>query len=283
MTIRLICAIASFFLCLYSSSQERERVEACEKSCMQECADSMLWSKWKDFPFSSETAFMDARDLFDDSAEEIQTVCCGKLERFVEWLLDSSAGNISLYDCLREKLEEAFYSPRGVRPSDEIYLVCLDKFLYSNNLDEADRERYSYQRSKLMLNRPGTKAADLRLKGEQGWVSLAETVAAIGADSIYVVFYDPDCESCLETIKNIAADHSVAHGIQNGSVAVVAINIEPRNKYLPSMPKEWLSLIDKKRNIMKGKQYYIRTVPKVYLLSNNMTVIKRNIKSFSIQ
>lgn len=183
----------------------------------------------------------------------------------------------TVWHALRQRIEEELYSPRQNAYDEELYLPFVECFLASPLLDDDDRIRYRFQHECLLLNRRGTRANDIRLFKGKKKVWLSETVEESQADSVFILFFDPQCESCLQTISIMDADERLRENVKSGDWAVVAINAGRNSRYLPAMPREWLILNDKKGETRKAKNYFLRTMPKIYLVDKKMTVLSKNV------
>lgn len=106
-------------------------------------------------------------------------------------------------------------------------------------------------------NQPGTVAADITFAGEENGKPCPPTrLSDVDSEFTLLVFHDPDCEHCRQTLPQIKASATLQANAQR--LRVLYINIEaPENVnvrqhyYLPELPA--LYLLDRqKRVVVKG-------------------------------
>lgn len=159
---------------------------------------------------------------------------------------------------------------------EELYLDFLDYVLKSHMLPEEELIRPQYLYGLLNKNKVGTVASDFEYQMENG-----ENLRLKDLQGEYTLlfFYDPECEHCQESIKEINRS-SLYEFISNDEIQVLAVNINGDfpdwEKQRSLLPGKWLNAIDKSLTIRDEELYYIPFLPALYLLDSKKIVIFRN-------
>lgn len=159
--------------------------------------------------------------------------------------------------------------PDSPMRSEDIYILFL-KAGIANPASPEDKERAEYRLMLAMRNRPGSRAADLRISLREGSdISLHDAVAP---DTTLVIFYDPECSNCKAMIERLASpDYDVNHRI----LAVDAggnRDLWDATKW--SLPAGW-SVAFALEDVEEGK-YHLPALPSLYLLAPDATVILKD-------
>lgn len=157
--------------------------------------------------------------------------------------------------------------------NEEIFIAYIDGRLASISADDAVKQRLEYQKSIVMLNRPGTPASDFRMEDRNGReLMLSESVTSSDKPTL-LIFYDPDCEDCHIALWELS------HRKQFGGLNVVAVyaddDVERWLEDAISMPKQW-TVARAKDSIEEDGLYDIPATPTIYLIDKDMIVILKN-------
>lgn len=192
----------------------------------------------------------------------------------------------ALWTILRDNAEDMFHNPSSPHHNDEIYIPLLDTFLSSRHASESDSLRYIFQRERLMKNRVGSQAADLKLHVTNNKSSTMLSTLCARCDTTLLLFYDPACHLCATTIKQMSNDTILQSACLTGNTQVIAINIAPRrtlfsrlfkskNKHHHTLPPHWISAEDRHGQVMEKEIYSLPFTPQVYTIGADMTVIRK--------
>ena len=101
----------------------------------------------------------------------------------------------------------------------------------------------------------------------------------VKGNCLLLVFYDPECPSCHETLTEMTSDPFLAEAVAKGKVSVLAVytegNEEAWRKALPDMPEGWMVATD--RQMVKDHALYdLRAMPSLYLLDGKKKVILKD-------
>ena len=101
----------------------------------------------------------------------------------------------------------------------------------------------------------------------------------VKGNRLLLVFYDPECPSCHETLTEMTSDPFLAGAVAKGKVSVLAVytegNEEAWRKALPDMPEGWMVATD--RQMVKDHALYdLKAMPSLYLLDGKKKVILKD-------
>lgn len=162
-------------------------------------------------------------------------------------------------------------NPESELYNEDEFCNILRQALASDILGEADKMRAEYRLEIAAKNRPGTTASDFKFESRDG---KTESLHSLQTDKpILLLFYDPDCDHCMETIADLKK-----RGI-SGMADVVAIYAEEdRERWeetAEALPQEWTVgyALDP---IQDDETYVFLSSPTVYLLDRDKKVLLKD-------
>lgn len=162
----------------------------------------------------------------------------------------------------------AYISPIMAQPSVEPDSISIPS---NNPVDEAEILRASYLRMMEQKNSVGTQAADFRFVTRYGKEESLHNI--ISEKDMLLIFYDPDCDDCHAAIDSISKGNLV------DKFDIVAIDSEEdRDRWeetAPTLPENW-TVGFATDPIQEEETYYIMTMPTIYLLDKNKTVLLKD-------
>lgn len=189
--------------------------------------------------------------------------------------------NQAAYRLLLNFADRYLYEPESPMYDETLYLCVLDVVLKDAFLDPVLLSRYSYQHDEAMKNRPGQPAADFPLVDVASGERSTLMAAVNGNVETLVVFYDPECDHCIDVIKSLDRSSSVRSRIESGSLKVVAVYFEGEEAMLDDVkglvPAGWASVYTPGNPVEEDELYAIRRLPTLYLLSSDATVKAKDI------
>lgn len=163
--------------------------------------------------------------------------------------------------------ESPIYAPGML---DE-YLVGL---LAEAGTDDTVRARAEYLLENIRKNRPGDVISDLPVVCANGTVTslhcligergMAGNSTGARRPRSILLFYDPECEACEETIEKLSADNYDGH-------TIIAISVTDTVKSLPS---GWISTRVLNPDTLDDA-FYLPTLPAIYTVSPAAIIISR--------
>lgn len=243
----------------------------------------LLKHYWDDFNFS-DTALVNCRDLTEQGfvnyvallaeentshalAEESMAHFCTRM------LTDVHASKV-----MTEMVDAYLYNPNSPYYNESLYALFLRPLVESPALDEARKSRYRFKLELLGRNNPGTQATAFTYRFADGTQRGLQQTPVKG-NCLLLVFYDPECPSCHETLTEMTSDPFLAEAVAKGKVSVLAVytegNEEAWRKALPDMPEGWMVATD--RQMVKDHALYdLRAMPSLYLLDGKKKVILKD-------
>lgn len=194
--------------------------------------------------------------------------------RFLQKATVDTPSRLLLYDLVDKYLG----MPDSPVVDDSTYITFLDQWVKLPHVDRYELVEPCYRLAAAVKNRVGSQATDFTFAMPDGRESTL-TAAARKAPHMLVVFYDPDCDHCRETIARLRADSNLAQAVAAGRLKVLAVYVgndtELWHDDLTNMPANWTVAIDRS-SVVDGELYDIPEMPGIYLVDGAMKVELRN-------
>ena len=241
---------------------------------------------WKEFPFDDVSLINKTEvteQAFVDYIHVINFIPFKHARRSIKYLFVLAKKDKDMYAHFASLFEKYYYNADSPFRNEELYIPVLETILKSDMLTEAEYEKYEFQEAMIHKNRVGSKALDFVYTLESGdW----KRMHALKSNYLILYFSKPGCSDCV----------SVAHNIQNSEVLgrVCALNSFSRTmlsvlhiypdsniplweEYLEFMPqKNWVHAYDKSKVLTNKRVYNLKTLPTIYLLDQNKTIILKD-------
>ena len=156
---------------------------------------------------------------------------------------------------------------------EELFLAFAAEFMKQRVRDEGVYARLEFQRDLALKNRVGQAAADfryVRADGKEG--SLRSTAKG---KPLLLVFHDPDCVQCRETMAFLEESAVLAEAVKAGKVAVLAVYTEGYEEvwqaHKDELPAGWISANDHAA-VKTQLLYDLKAMPTLYLLDGEHRV-----------
>ena len=161
--------------------------------------------------------------------------------------------------------------PNSPFRNEELYIPVVRHLLSAPYSTESQRTYAEYILPRLLLNRPGERAADFGFitpKGRRS--SLYEVLEARHPQQTILFFSNPGCPNCKEITESLEAQAEVQTRIAAGELLVVNIypdeDVEAWLDYLPNYPDSWVCGQDADQLLNSNTVYWLRAIPSLYLL-----------------
>ena len=168
--------------------------------------------------------------------------------------------------------------------NEAAYRGLLQSALISKALNKADKEPYQKQLVILEMNNEGSAAVDFDMQLVDG--SKAK-LSDIEAPVSILFFYAVDNLDCKLQRFRLTQARLVNYLQRAGGIKIVAVCVEGDKaaweKFRADSPKEWLHVFDASGKIKSENLYDLRTLPRLYLLDEQKTVLLKNTKADDIE
>ncbi len=194
----------------------------------------------------------------------------------IDALMQRAAADTKSLSIINELAEVYLDDPDSPMRNEDFYILFLESMLRLPSLCDAERERPAYLLEMARKNRPGTRATDFKYTDRKG-KSRTLHGTKVGKDArLLLLFYDPDCQHCQETLSTLSESQTINQLIASGKLAVLAIYTEGDRplweKTKGSMPSEWTVGYDDS-NIAENGEYNLPSMPILYLLDKDKKVL----------
>lgn len=217
-----------------------------------------------DTALSLDTAFMEQSfanytTVLTLTADSVRTAA-------VAALMDRAASVPAARDFLADIAERYLYDPESPVYNEELYLPFVDYEIAHSGSTPALQEL----RADIMKNRPGSAAPDIELTyadGHRGRLLRGDDA------EILLIFYEPDCNVCHDTMARLAADSAVEQSIADGALRIVAVyqgeDLAAWREHAATLPSTWEVTRDASGSIDRRELYLVRATPTIYLIKEN--------------
>lgn len=193
-------------------------------------------------------------------------------QRAVDRLLSSAQHSPQAWSLMVEVAEKYLYDPNSPFRSDELYIPFLRSQSRSPLADEARRARDAYRLAMAMKNRPGHPATDFSFVTRDG---LRTSLHAVKSDKpLLLIFYNPDCESCGETIARLRKVDLT------GRFTVLAVDAESERDLWEAtaadMPADW-TVGYALTPVLEEELYDLKASPTIYVLDTDRGVLAKDV------
>lgn len=225
---------------------------------------------WKDRSRSLDTAFVEQN--FANYLTVLPLADSLSRIKGVETLMKSAEADSAAYAFLGETAAKYLGDPNSPMRDEEIYILFLRELTHSPLTDGAVKMRYDHHLEAAMKNRPGTRAADFRLADSNGRVTTLHELATMAPQTV-VLFYDPDCDHCKETVARLASVR-LPEGVRIAAVDVMGDRdrFEATKNEFPSGWRVTFALDP----IEERGLYLLPALPSLYLLNRSAQVLLKD-------
>lgn len=177
---------------------------------------------------------------------------------------------------LGELAEQYLADRESPMRSEAHYVLFLESYLRLPGLSEVSRVRPAFQLEEALKNRPGTVAADFAYVDRAGQ---RQTLHGQSASRLLLVFYNPDCDHCVETLQWLQENEPIQSLLKKRELAILALYTEDNqalwDETKSSLPQNWLVGMDAD-NIVGQGLYAFPAMPVMYLLGADKTVLLKD-------
>lgn len=178
----------------------------------------------------------------------------------------------------KNTVERYLYDPNSPTLNEYYYALYVQALLANDVLNSADKIKYETLLPLLILNKPGSIANNFNFILSSGKRTQLHNIKA---DYLFLMFYEPGCKQCEETIQLMRINEDFNHWIKQGKLVVLAIypdgNSNIWKTYQENIPSNWLNGLDEQLEVLKRGLYQIRATPTIYLLDQSKRVLLKDV------
>lgn len=193
-------------------------------------------------------------------------------DKAVTNLLEKLQPERDTYGYFMELAYKYLYEADSPMENEEMLVPYLEYATDTLREDDYIRMRAGYMQNLVMRNRTGTKAVDFHYINRDG---KRGTLWSTKAEKMLVVFYDPECSHCTETMAQLSQCPAIA----NGRLSILAVYTEGKKKIWEStknnLPEDWTVVMDID-GINENQIYDLKAMPMIYLLDSDRNVVMKN-------
>jgi thiol-disulfide isomerase/thioredoxin len=183
------------------------------------------------------------------------------------------------YHYFAETVRHYLYDPNSPMRNEDLYASAA-RFLSAHpESDLAAQSRATHDLKLIGMNRAGQPATDFRYTlrgGRQGSLSSLRVATPL----LLLLFYNPDCESCVETLKMMQASEVLANAVSSKRLTVLAVYTEGDpdiwREHAGQLPVDWMDAQDPTRSILEKELYDLTAMPTLYLLDQDKRVVMKD-------
>lgn len=188
-------------------------------------------------------------------------------------LLQRAASDTVTLSIVIDTAERYLYSPDSPLRDEDSYIVFLETLTSLSGVPSVLLIRPSMQLDAVRKNCRGSAASDFAYI-DRNWNM--QTLRGTASDKMLLMFYDPDCDNCNETIEQLRNDEYISAEIASGRLTVLAVCLsDDRSGWetsLSSLPSNWLAGIAHDDIVGRGR-YVLQQFPALYLLDADKIVV----------
>lgn len=277
----IISLFALFFCCCTNTKEKQKNGTFTENKKGVSAADSTLLHFWDKFDMQDTTQvknpdegeqkladFIGLLSTTRDSATRDQAVAC---------MMDSAKVNRTSFDYFIKQYEHYLYDGNSPMRNDISYESVLRYLLKTDALTDLEKEAYRPIYKLVLRNKVGQKAEDFSFELANG---TKQKLSDTKAKYTFLMFYDPDCSHCKETIHQLRDTPQLVQLFDQLQVQVLAIDPwGDRSKwktYQSELSYQWINGFDSDSKVLSFNLYDLKASPTIYLLDEHKKVLLKD-------
>jgi hypothetical protein len=183
-----------------------------------------------------------------------------------------------MYHYFAETIRRYLYDPNSPLRNEDLYASAARFLAAHPEADLAAQSRATHDLKLIGMNRVGQPATNFQYVmrgGQRGSLATLKT-----STPLMLVFYNPDCESCVETLTEMKASEVLTAAVKSHQLTVLAVYTEGDpdiwREHAGQLPIDWLDAQDPTRSILEKELYDLSAMPALYLLDAQKKVMLKD-------
>ena len=188
-----------------------------------------------------------------------------------------------MYEYIISLFDKYLYDTQSPFRREELFFPVVEYVLQDSTTSYAERVRYEDRFAVMSKNREGSIAADFAYVMSTDKTS---SLHSIKSDYTLLLFYNPDCHTCSDMIRDIKASPVISHMIEHGQITVLlhypGNDLSLWQGYSQDIPASWINGYDKNRHV-KNNLYDFVAMPTLFLLDKDKRVLLKDVSLIMVE
>lgn len=277
-----ICVIVLFCCSCRDNTKDKQKSDPTQQSEKTlSAADSSLFHFWDKFDMQDTAQVKNPekgeQQLADFLQLLAQTPDSATRDNAVDLMLDKAKVNRTSFDYFIKQYEHYLYDGNSPMRNDIVYESVLRYLIKTDLLSDLEKEAYRPIYKLVLRNKEGQTAEDFSYELAKG---KKQKLSDTKAKYTFLIFYDPDCSHCKETIHQLRDTPQLVQLFTQLQVQVIAIDPwGDRTKwknYQSQLSEQWINGFDSESKILSFNLYDLKASPTIYLLDENKKVLLKD-------
>ena len=248
-----------------------------------ERADYLLSHYWDNFDYAdttyihlpeiTEQAFVDYINIFPQVDNE---KVYSSITKMLEQSICQDRTN-KVYSYFLDLYKKYLYDANSPMRDDEYYIPVVDCILKDTINDMATKERAKFSLMMMQKNRKGNVATNFTYTLQSGKPG---TLHQIKSEYTLLMFYNPDCHACSETITYLKQSKIINTLLAERRLNILAFypddDLSIWKKHVSDIPETWINSYDQKQMVKNKLLYDLKAIPSLYLLDKEKRVLLKD-------
>ncbi|WP_312340384.1 DUF5106 domain-containing protein [Sphingobacterium sp.] len=278
----ILISTLSLWSCTSSTKEKHKKNEAMSQNMASiSSTDSTLFHFWDKFDMQDTAQVKNPekgeQQLADFLQLLAQTPDSATRDNAVDLMLDKAKVNRTSFDYFIKQYEHYLYDGNSPMRNDIVYESVLRYVIKTDLLSDLEKEAYRPIYKLVLRNKEGQTAEDFSYELAKG---KKQKLSDTKAKYTFLIFYDPDCSHCKETIHQLRDTPQLVQLFTQLQVQVIAIDPwGDRTKwknYQSQLSEQWINGFDSESKILSFNLYDLKASPTIYLLDENKKVLLKD-------
>ncbi|MDR3011435.1 MAG: DUF5106 domain-containing protein [Sphingobacterium sp.] len=277
-----ICVIALFCCSCRDNTKDKQKSNPTQQSEKTlSAADSSLFHFWDKFDMQDTAQVKNPEKGEQQLADFLQLLAktpdSATRDNAVDLMLDKAKVNRTSFDYFIKQYEHYLYDGNSPMRNDIVYESVLRYLIKTDLLSDLEKEAYRPIYKLVLRNKEGQTAEGFSYELAKG---KKQKLSDTKAKYTFLIFYDPDCSHCKETIHQLRDTPQLVQLFTQLQVQVIAIDPwGDRTKwknYQSQLSEQWINGFDSESKILSFNLYDLKASPTIYLLDENKKVLLKD-------